>query len=812
MKRKLLLLAVPAFLFVGYNVTRAQDPTPVYFNDFSSTTGLIQVGTGEFITDDDARFGQIYHNNPYGDTSPRTNYLKLPTNVLTYSGTSNAMTIGFWVNRKATESYFYCPLFSAYGSTTPDNDNGTPMFICQTRCLLQINDGAGNWSDFLNAQNDNGTDNETTTWLDDNKWHYYTMTLTPTKAIVYVDGSIINSWTLDGTTNGQVLTGLFTNLANGTYPEVCLGGNQAWGWADKDPSFGFDDFAVYDAALSAAQIAQIMANKLHYTVNAVDGSSNVLKVLADANSNTNTVDVAYPRYILDGSTLREAEETSGKYTKTYTLTNGNQVENIAYDYSSIPNVYYYAEGEDVLTNNRTYEGQSLSMNKIGYTTNSSTYVSLITLPAGTWTIKARYLCGNKTGAHNAYIKVGDEVKWSQEYADQAGGNAEKASAEFTLTAPAVLSVAADGGSVTGFDWLYVSGSPNYTVIGETDNSTYYLEAMTDKIILAPGQSWHYKFVNYNSGSGGNHNNWVLPVYNSSDDNKIVVRSDFWEDNDKGEGHEWGNNAGCTATIVWDGYVANMNGAEVDMTVTFTADKKFTMSSIISPSDGSDDWTYSYTSNYTGTPYDFTSDNYIKVALSISNSWLGLIEEGPSVPVGSIGWATHYTPYAIDFSSTGLTAYTAELSGSTVTLTEVSNVPANTGVVLKGDEGSYNIPTIASSSTEQGDLIGSSTTSTAYDADPGYTYYILSSVNGGQGVQFNPVTSGTIAAGKAFLKVSAGAAKAFTVVFADPLDAVKEIREGQSTYFDEHIYNIMGQKLNNAQKGINIINGKKIFVK
>ncbi len=268
MKKLLLLtktLLAAVLLCVGASNAWAQVPTPVYFNDFSSTDGLTIVGSGEFIEDADAKFGQIYHNNPAGNTSRRSNYLLLPESVLTHSGTSNAMTIGFWVNRKSDTGYTYCPLFSAYKTTTPGVANGSPMFICQSRGLLQVNDDAGKWSDFTATNNDKGTNAESTTWLDDNEWHYYTVTLTSTTAKVYVDGIIVNSWTMDGTSDGQVISGLFSAGAAGNLPKVCLGGNQAWGWDDKDASFGFDDFAVYDVALTQAQIDKIIDTKLGTT-------------------------------------------------------------------------------------------------------------------------------------------------------------------------------------------------------------------------------------------------------------------------------------------------------------------------------------------------------------------------------------------------------------------------------------------------------------------------------------------------------------------------------------------------------------------
>lgn len=151
-----------------------------------------------------------------------------------------------------------------------------------------------------------------------------------------------------------------------------------------------------------------------------------------------------------------------------------------------------------------------------------------------------------------------------------------------------------------------------------------------------------------------------------------------------------------------------------------------------------------------------------------------------VTVSAVGWATLYTPYALDFTGVdGLTAYTATCTENVVTLTPVDNVPANTGVVLKGAEGNYMIPLTASSTTAQGHLKGSATAATPWNAYDGYNLYVLTSVDNGANVQFNRVTSGSIAAGKAFLKVNDGAssAHAMTVVFADDVTGISEAKAG-----------------------------------
>lgn len=174
-----------------------------------------------------------------------------------------------------------------------------------------------------------------------------------------------------------------------------------------------------------------------------------------------------------------------------------------------------------------------------------------------------------------------------------------------------------------------------------------------------------------------------------------------------------------------------------------------------------------------------------------------------------GFATLYTNKALDFSDvSGLTAYTATVSDNTVTLTAVDDVPANTGVVLKGDADTYSIPVIASSSTGQGDLAGSAAEATAYNAVDGKTLYILT--KDGDEAQFNPVTSGEIAAGKAYLPVTTGSGAKLRVVFADDATAIKTIAVDAAE--NAAIYNLSGQRVNAAYKGIVIKNGKKYLNK
>lgn len=182
----------------------------------------------------------------------------------------------------------------------------------------------------------------------------------------------------------------------------------------------------------------------------------------------------------------------------------------------------------------------------------------------------------------------------------------------------------------------------------------------------------------------------------------------------------------------------------------------------------------------------------------------------SATISDAGWATLYTPYALDFSGVaGLTAYTAVVADNKVTLTEVTDVPANTGVVLKGAAKTYTIPVIASSETAKGDLIGNASAATAFDAYADNTLYMLKKV--GEKAQFVPVTSGSIAAGKAYLKIAAATARNLDVTFADEATGISAALMNKETMNNE-VYNLKGQRVAAPMKGLYIVNGKKMVIK
>jgi len=232
--------------------------TQIYSNDFESGAGTSTiVGSGQIESVATSGFGHVYHNAVNGQAI-RTNYLLLPSDVLSNSqiATNKELTIAFWVNLGTAVNNFFTPIFSAYGAAPVLGVNTWPVLVLQSRLLAQVN--CAGWNDFVAADNVATANVESASWLDDAAWHYYTATFTETSVTIYVDGIIQNSWMVPGT-DGHTVSGLFTNGSDLKY--ICLGGNQAWEWADVDPAYLFDDVAVYANALNVDQINAIIAAK-----------------------------------------------------------------------------------------------------------------------------------------------------------------------------------------------------------------------------------------------------------------------------------------------------------------------------------------------------------------------------------------------------------------------------------------------------------------------------------------------------------------------------------------------------------------------
>ena len=196
-------------------------------------------------------------------------------------------------------------------------------------------------------------------------------------------------------------------------------------------------------------------------------------------------------------------------------------------------------------------------------------------------------------------------------------------------------------------------------------------------------------------------------------------------------------------------------------------------------------------------------------------YIALEKTGVSVNITSAGFATLVSDYNLDFSSSSIKAYTVKVNSKGVaTLTQVEQVPANTPVLLYADGGATeNIPVIASATAvTENDLVAGTGAAVA-TTDGDYTNMILNNVDGNVGFYF--AAGQTVAANRAYLHIAttlapdAEAGAPMVIEFADEVTGIEAVEAETSA---SGIYNLAGQRVAKAQKGLYIVNGKKVIVK
>ena len=180
------------------------------------------------------------------------------------------------------------------------------------------------------------------------------------------------------------------------------------------------------------------------------------------------------------------------------------------------------------------------------------------------------------------------------------------------------------------------------------------------------------------------------------------------------------------------------------------------------------------------------------------------EEGATVTITDAGYATYCSEKDLDFSNTGLTAYKAAIADTEVSFSEVKQVPAGQGVLLKGAKGTYSVPVAANAAALTGNaLIGVTEQTTVNESG----IFVL--LNGDSGVGFYKTTANafTVGAHTAYIPALPNSSRDFIAV--DETTAIKAVESQQQ---DGEIYNLAGQRVAKAQKGLYIIGGKKVVIK
>ncbi len=188
----------------------------------------------------------------------------------------------------------------------------------------------------------------------------------------------------------------------------------------------------------------------------------------------------------------------------------------------------------------------------------------------------------------------------------------------------------------------------------------------------------------------------------------------------------------------------------------------------------------------------------------------------SVKIGTNGYSTLYLGKAVVIPS-GVKAYTGELNGDYLNLTELSGtVPANTGVVLMGEEGetakfylSAQNPAAVEGNALTGCLIATERETYLAANCPGGSIYALATID--EETAFYTYTGTNLPANKAFLALPA-AQNAPKVRIMQGETAIEQMGQDNQPNQQE-IYNLQGQKVERiSMPGLYIVGGRKILVK
>ena len=181
-----------------------------------------------------------------------------------------------------------------------------------------------------------------------------------------------------------------------------------------------------------------------------------------------------------------------------------------------------------------------------------------------------------------------------------------------------------------------------------------------------------------------------------------------------------------------------------------------------------------------------------------------------VEITAAGYATFYAPVEVTLPAE-VTAHTVTENGEWATLSEAINVvPAENGVILAGEEGTYNL-TISNEGAESlANALSGTIAKTLVTKEDG-AYYVLGVKDEVVGL-YNPVkgddnTKFYNAGHKAYWRIS-GAAQA--ACFRFNFGTETGIGEVETETENAVIFDLAGRRVQKAQKGLYIVNGKKVI--
>ena len=194
-----------------------------------------------------------------------------------------------------------------------------------------------------------------------------------------------------------------------------------------------------------------------------------------------------------------------------------------------------------------------------------------------------------------------------------------------------------------------------------------------------------------------------------------------------------------------------------------------------------------------------------------------IDDADEITIKDIGKTTWCSKYDLDFTNVeGIKAYTAtgyDDVDKTIWLTRVMKVPAGTGLLVKGDAGTYKIPHVNVRAYYTNMFVGNVGEAIKIEeTDGNKTNYYLS---GKDGTFVSVNGNANIGKNKAYLQLPTsvfGGTRSIGISYDDE-DSKTGIKDVKSNGMkDGEWYTLQGQRVAKPGKGLYIKNGKKVIIR
>lgn len=190
-------------------------------------------------------------------------------------------------------------------------------------------------------------------------------------------------------------------------------------------------------------------------------------------------------------------------------------------------------------------------------------------------------------------------------------------------------------------------------------------------------------------------------------------------------------------------------------------------------------------------------------------WIERTDAPQTVTIGADGFASFSSAKALDFTGTTIKAYVATAAADgVVTMSRVNKVPANTGLIIQGTTAS--VPVVdGEAETIAKNLLMPGTGANVLASTEGTYHYVFAKQSDKFGF-YNLTADTKVEKGKAYLETTTALTAEARLVFVDETTGIANVNSQMNDV--KSIFNLNGQRVEKAQKGLFIINGKKVLVK